>query len=154
MDDQHTPQRVVPGVHCDHIRHKAMFVLSVPNPRARDFYDEYYAVLYDGELERWPDLFTEDCLYRVIPRENYERGYTLCTMQAESRGMLQDRVTGLRRAQIFAPRYYRRFGFRPAEPLGVTPPETGWGDAFQARPLTAYTPRLAGPFRYAAAFTP
>jgi 3-phenylpropionate/cinnamic acid dioxygenase small subunit len=75
----------------------------------RDFYDEYYAALDDGELERWPDLFTEDCLYRVIPRENYERGYTLCTMQAESRGMLQDRVAGLLRTQMFAPRYYRRF---------------------------------------------
>jgi putative acetyltransferase len=53
-----------------------------------------------------------------------------------------------------APQYYSRFGFRPAEDLGVTSPEAAWGDAFQARPLTAYTPRLAGPFRYAPAFSP
>jgi putative acetyltransferase len=53
-----------------------------------------------------------------------------------------------------SPRYYRRFGFRPAERLGVTPPEAGWGDAFQARPLSAYTPTVAGPFRYAPAFSP
>ena len=92
----------------------------------RDFYDEYYAVLDDGELERWPDLFTSDCLYRVIPRENYERGYTLCTMQAESRGMLQDRVTGLLRTQMFAPRYYRRFP-GPLRLLGVD------GDAVRVR---------------------
>jgi len=52
-----------------------------------------------------------------------------------------------------APRYYGRFGFRPAEALGVTPPDAGWGDAFQARPLTAYTPLIAGPFRYAPAFS-
>jgi len=52
-----------------------------------------------------------------------------------------------------APQYYSRFGFRPAEELGVTSPEETWGDAFQARPLTAYTPRLAGPFRYAPAFS-
>jgi putative acetyltransferase len=52
-----------------------------------------------------------------------------------------------------SPRYYGRFGFRPAEELGVTPPEAGWGDAFQARPLTAYTPRVAGAFRYAPAFS-
>jgi putative acetyltransferase len=53
-----------------------------------------------------------------------------------------------------SPRYYSRFGFRPAGELGVTPPDAGWGDAFQARPLTAYTSRLAGPFRYAPAFSP
>ena len=53
-----------------------------------------------------------------------------------------------------APQYYSRFGFRPAEQLGVTPPEQGWGDAFQARPLTAYTSLVAGPFHYAPAFSP
>jgi len=53
-----------------------------------------------------------------------------------------------------SPRYYGRFGFRPAEQLGVTPPEADWGDAFQARPLSAYTSRVAGPFRYAPAFSP
>ena len=52
-----------------------------------------------------------------------------------------------------SPQYYSRFGFRPAEQLGVTPPVAGWGDAFQARPLSAYTPRVAGPFHYAPAFS-
>ncbi|HSC51197.1 MAG TPA: N-acetyltransferase [Gaiellaceae bacterium] len=52
-----------------------------------------------------------------------------------------------------APQYYGRFGFRPAEELGVTPPEPDWGAAFQARPLTAYTESVAGPFRYAPAFS-
>lgn len=52
-----------------------------------------------------------------------------------------------------SPRYYSRFGFRPAQELGVISPEPKWGDAFQARPLTAYTPAIAGPFRYAAAFS-
>jgi putative acetyltransferase len=52
-----------------------------------------------------------------------------------------------------APEYYSRFGFRAAKELGVIPPEPGWGDAFQARPLTAYTESLAGRFRYASAFS-
>jgi putative acetyltransferase len=52
-----------------------------------------------------------------------------------------------------SPRYYARFGFRPATELGVTPPEREWGDAFQARPLTQYTDSIAGPFRYAAAIS-
>ena len=75
----------------------------------RDFYDEYYCVLDDLRLEEWPALFTEDCIYRVIPRENYEAGYSLSTIYAESRGMLVDRVLGVTRTQMFAPRYYRRF---------------------------------------------
>jgi salicylate 5-hydroxylase small subunit len=75
----------------------------------RDFYDEYYGILDDVRLDDWPGLFTEDCIYRVIPRENFEAGYTLSTIYAESRGMLVDRVMGLTRTQMFAPRYYRRF---------------------------------------------
>jgi 3-phenylpropionate/cinnamic acid dioxygenase small subunit len=75
----------------------------------RDFYDDYYNVLDDLRLDEWPGFFTEDCLYRVIPRENYEAGYTLSTIYAESRGMLIDRVMGLTRTQMYAPRYYRRF---------------------------------------------
>ena len=41
--------------------------------RLRDFYDDYYETLDDVRLEEWPSFFTEDCLYRVIPRENFER---------------------------------------------------------------------------------
>jgi 3-phenylpropionate/cinnamic acid dioxygenase small subunit len=75
----------------------------------RDFYDDYYNILDDVRLDEWPALFTEACIYRVIPRENFEAGYTLSTMYAESRGMLVDRVMGLTRTQMYAPRYYRRF---------------------------------------------
>jgi putative acetyltransferase len=53
-----------------------------------------------------------------------------------------------------APQYYSRFGFRPANKLGVIAPEPEWGDAFQARPLTAYTESVAGRFQYAPAFWP
>jgi putative acetyltransferase len=52
-----------------------------------------------------------------------------------------------------APQYYTRFGFRPASELGVISPAPEWGDAFQARPLTAYTESVAGQFRYAPALS-
>ena len=52
-----------------------------------------------------------------------------------------------------APEYYSRFGFRPAKELCVIPPEPQWGDAFQARPLTAYTGSVTGRFQYASAFS-
>ncbi|WP_409020662.1 aromatic-ring-hydroxylating dioxygenase subunit beta [Brevundimonas vesicularis] len=87
--------------------------MSITRDEIRDLYDAYYGALDDVDLDAWPEYFTEDCLYRVIPRENFEAGYTLCTMQAESRGMLKDRVTGLTRTQMYAPRYYRRFPTAP-----------------------------------------
>ncbi len=86
---------------------------NITRDEVRDLYDAYYTALDDVDLPAWPEFFTEECVYRVIPRENYEAGYTLCTMQAESRGMLKDRVTGLTRTQMYAPRYYRRFPTAP-----------------------------------------
>jgi putative acetyltransferase len=52
-----------------------------------------------------------------------------------------------------SPQYYSRFGFRPAEELGVISPQPEWGDAFQARPLTAYAESVTGRFQYATAFS-
>jgi putative acetyltransferase len=52
-----------------------------------------------------------------------------------------------------SPRYYGRFGFRPAVQVGVIPPEPRWGEAFQARPLSAYTQSVTGRFEYAPAFS-
>lgn len=48
--------------------------------------------------------------------------------------------------------YYSRFGFVPAESLGIHAPDATWGASFQARTLTTYDPALVGPFRYAPAF--
>ncbi len=49
------------------------------------------------------------------------------------------------------PAYYRRFGFVPARPLGVSAPDPAWGDAFQVRRLTSYA-GATGTFRFAAPF--
>jgi salicylate 5-hydroxylase small subunit len=73
----------------------------------QDLYDDYVEALDQDQLERWPELFTEDCLYQVIPRDNHERGLPLATTLCESRAMLEDRVTALRQTAMFAPRYVR-----------------------------------------------
>jgi salicylate 5-hydroxylase small subunit len=75
----------------------------------RAFYDAYYESLDDDRIEEWPDFFVEDCLYRIIPRENYEAGQKTCLMQGDSKGMLSDRVRAIRSTQVYAPRYCRRF---------------------------------------------
>jgi anthranilate 1,2-dioxygenase small subunit len=67
----------------------------------------YAACLDDGELERWPEFFTEVCRYEIIPRENFERRLPLAVMRCESAGMLRDRVAALRRASVYGPRALR-----------------------------------------------
>lgn len=72
-----------------------------------ELYAEYVECLDDGELERWPEFFTDECVYKIIPRENFERGLPLALMLCESKGMCQDRVEALRRASVYAPRALR-----------------------------------------------
>jgi anthranilate 1,2-dioxygenase small subunit len=66
----------------------------------------YIRVIDDDRLEEWPDLFTETCLYKIVTRENFDQGLPLAVMECRSRGMLQDRVTGLRRINVFEPQRY------------------------------------------------
>ena len=66
----------------------------------------YIRSIDDDRLEEWPDLFTEKCLYKIVTRENFDQGMPLAVMECRSRGMLQDRVTGLRRINVFEPQRY------------------------------------------------
>lgn len=72
-----------------------------------DLYAEYADVLDTEQFERWPELFTDDAFYDVIPRENYERDMPLAIMRCESRAMMQDRVRTIRETLMFEPRYIR-----------------------------------------------
>lgn len=48
--------------------------------------------------------------------------------------------------------YYPRFGFVAARTINIESPDPEWGDHFQARPLSRWTPDIGGQFRYAAPF--
>jgi anthranilate 1,2-dioxygenase small subunit len=80
----------------------------LPDPldklRVDDLYARYAACIADGALESWPDFFTEDCLYQIIPRGNFDRGLPVSIMLAESRGALVDRVAAIRHTMVFGPR--------------------------------------------------
>jgi 3-phenylpropionate/cinnamic acid dioxygenase small subunit len=73
-----------------------------------DLYAGYAACLDEERFEDWPEYFTDPCLYKIIPRENFERGLPLATWLCESRGYLADRVTAIRKTAVYAPRYVRR----------------------------------------------
>ena len=67
----------------------------------------YADCIDDDRLEEWPDFFVEDCHYLIISRDSHEEGLRHGVIYAASRGMLIDRVTSLRRANIFEKHRYR-----------------------------------------------
>ncbi len=70
-------------------------------------YAEYAAAVDSGQWEKWVELFTDDCEYKVQPRENHERGFPLATLALLSKGMLKDRVYGIKETLFHDP-YYQR----------------------------------------------
>jgi salicylate 5-hydroxylase small subunit len=70
-------------------------------------YADYARAVDSGNWDLWPAFFIEDCSYRLQPRENHERGLPLATLSFESRGMLEDRVYGIRETLFHDP-YYQR----------------------------------------------
>lgn len=71
-----------------------------------------------GRWTEWAELFTQDCLYLLQPRENFERGFPLATMMFESRGMLLDRAYAVTQT-IFHDPYYQRHVVGPPLVLKV-----------------------------------
>jgi 3-phenylpropionate/cinnamic acid dioxygenase small subunit len=74
---------------------------------ADDLFAAHGDLLDEDQLDEWTDLFTDDCLYLVIPRENVERGLPLAAIRCESRGYLKDRVVAVRETSMYAPRSQR-----------------------------------------------
>lgn len=72
-----------------------------------EVYAEYCGCIDDRDLDRWPEFFTDQCLYKIIPRENYRRGLPLATWLSESKGMLKDRVVTINQTSMYGPRYLR-----------------------------------------------
>jgi 3-phenylpropionate/cinnamic acid dioxygenase small subunit len=73
-----------------------------------ELYAEYVACLDEERFEEWPEFFTDDAIYRIVPRENFERGLPIATLHCESKGYLKDRVVAIRQTSVYAPRYMRR----------------------------------------------
>jgi len=76
--------------------------------KLEELYAEYAACLDEERFEDWPEFFTDPCLYKIVPRDNFERGLPLATWLCESKGYLVDRVMAIRKTAVYAPRYVRR----------------------------------------------
>jgi anthranilate 1,2-dioxygenase small subunit len=68
---------------------------------------EYAHCIDEGLLEGWPELFLEQCLYLVTTSSNYRQNLDAGLIWADTRGMLRDRVSALRKANIYERQTYR-----------------------------------------------
>jgi anthranilate 1,2-dioxygenase small subunit len=71
-----------------------------------DLLSEYAHIIDDDRLEEWPELFTANGVYRITTRENYEAGLPLSLIYCDGRGMMIDRVSAMRTANIYEPQFY------------------------------------------------
>lgn len=74
--------------------------------RIEALHTSYIQSIDEDKLEEWPNLFIETGLYKIVTRENFDQGLPLAVMECRSRGMMQDRVTGLRRINFYEPQRY------------------------------------------------
>jgi len=83
-------------------------------PRLSQLNAEYARALDDDRLEAWPDFFAPQCRYAITSVDNHRRGLPAGLMYADSQGMLRDRVTALREANIYERHAYRHIVGVPA----------------------------------------
>ena len=61
-----------------------------------DLFADYGYCLDEDRLEEWVDLFSADCTYKIIPRDNYDLNLPLTLMLCET-----DTDTGKDKVEIW-----------------------------------------------------
>ena len=81
--------------------------------QVEDLLIDYSHALDDFEFDRWPNFFTEDGIYQIIPRESYDQNLPLGILFCDGRGMMVDRILALETANIFEPHTNNHITGRP-----------------------------------------
>lgn len=71
------------------------------------FNNKYAAALDELRLTDWTEMFTDDALYVILSRENFDRKLPVGLIYCENKGMIRDRAFALKETAMFAPRYLR-----------------------------------------------
>ena len=66
-----------------------------------DLFAEYGALIDASRFDEWLSLFAGECRYRIIPRENFDRGLPAAVVFCDSRAVLEDRIRALREANKY-----------------------------------------------------
>ena len=69
--------------------------------------ERYVTVIDSDRLEEWPELFTDDGIYEIVPKENADLGLSVGIMHCLGSPMMRDRIVSLRKANVFEPHTYR-----------------------------------------------
>jgi anthranilate 1,2-dioxygenase small subunit len=75
---------------------------------------EYIRCIDDDRLEDWPDHFHGSCVYKITTAANHREGLEGAIIFANSKGMLRDRVSALREANIYERQSYRHILGQPS----------------------------------------
>jgi 3-phenylpropionate/cinnamic acid dioxygenase small subunit len=75
--------------------------------RVADLNAHYVDAIDADRLEAWPDFFLENARYRITTAENVAEGLPVSIIYTTSRGMMRDRVTALREANVYEAQRYR-----------------------------------------------
>ena len=75
--------------------------------RIMAFHAAYIRCIDSNQLEAWPDFFQPQCQYTVTTADNHRDGLPAGLIWANSRAMLEDRVSALRHANIYERHSYR-----------------------------------------------
>ena len=87
----------------------------------------YARVIDTEQFEAWPELFHDPCLYKVTTADNVAKGMESGLIYADTRGMLEDRISSLRKVNIYERQRYRHIvglPFVAAESDGTAEVET------------------------------
>ena len=91
--------------------------MAPPDPREtreermaiEEFHAQYCWTLDCGDVESWPEYFTDDAVYRITARENADAGLPVGLVYADSKAMIRDRAFALKHTQMYAPRTLQHF---------------------------------------------
>jgi anthranilate 1,2-dioxygenase small subunit len=83
----------------------------------RELLEEYAECIDAERYDDWLALFTEDAVYQVIPRENFDQNLPAALIYCSSKNVLRDRITSLLNANEYNPHYDRHLisGVRVAQ---------------------------------------
>src|SRR5947209_19036674 len=72
-----------------------------------ELYYDYADAIESRQLDLWPAFFDEQCVYKLISKENYDSGLPVALIYCDSQGMLKDRVFASMKLNVYAPRVWR-----------------------------------------------
>jgi anthranilate 1,2-dioxygenase small subunit len=67
----------------------------------------YCSAIDNGDLDRWPEFFDDDCTYRILTRTDFDEGRDFGIWFCNTKGMLLDRVSSIKSVNVFEPHVYR-----------------------------------------------